>query len=172
MLIKKQGFKRRNEINELSNNTSIQEHIIAHKKSNREKLDNKLKRVLKKNPQTKRKRPKCLKSFAGQNENNQPNNNPLPIERESYLELVEATGRSIKAGKRGRIPEHLNPILTRLNIEPTEWLNTVSRFQDVFGKVAGSITSLDDWRKQFNEDQENETKWLKGNRTARLFYRQ
>ena len=155
---------------EESNNTSIQEHIIAHKNSKRQKLDKKLKKVLKKNPQSKSKQPKFLKLFAEQNENNQPNNNPLPIERESYLELVESTGRSIKVGKRGRIPENLKPILTRLNIEPTHWITTVSNFQDIFGKVAGSITSLDEWRKQFNEVEETNTKWLKGNKVARLFY--
>ena len=157
---------------EASTNTSIQEHIIAHKTANKQKLDKALKSALRRNPQTNEKLPKYLKLFAGLKEKDKPNNNPLPIERESYIELVEATGRAVKAGKRGRIPESLAPILTRLNVEPDHWLSTVSKFESAFGRVAGTITSLDDWRNNHNQSRENEKdiKWFKGNKAARKFY--
>ena len=40
-----------------------------------------------------------------------------------YLTLVDYTGRSVRSGKRGAIPTHLGPILDRLNLDLTTWLN-------------------------------------------------
>ena len=83
---------------------------------------------------------------------------------------MEATGRAIKAGKKGCIPESLNPILTRLNVEPKHWISTVSNFEGAFGRVAGTIASLDEWREQRNSIHETDVKWFKGNKAARKFY--
>ena len=69
----------------------------------------------------------------------------------------------------GPIPGHLKPILTRLNIEPNHWLGTVSKFQQSFGRVAGSITSLEEWRERYNKNNETNQKWFKGNKAARQF---
>jgi len=150
-----------------SNHTSIQEHIIAHKNQNKQPLNKKLKKVLNEQPHDKTKCPKNLKPFA---EPNKPNDNTLPIERESYLELVEYTGKVIRADKRGSIPSHLQPILTRLQINPVEWLPTVSKFKYAFGKVVGNISRLDEWRENQNQTDNSQTQWLKGNKSARRFY--
>ena len=93
------------------------------------------------------------------------------FERESYLELVDYTGKAIKSSKRGVIPDHLKTILTQLNINTAHWVSTVSTYKHVFGKVVGSITQLDDWRNTQNQKEENNTHWLKGNKAARVFYR-
>jgi len=150
---------------EESNHTSVQEHIIAHKKANKQALNEKLKKVLEEQPQNKNNIPKKLKPFADPNKSNE---NTLPIERESYLALVEYTGKVIRADKRGSIPSHLQPILIRLQINPNEWLPTVSKFKYAFGKVVGNITKLDQWRE--NQTDNTQTKWLKGNKSARQFY--
>ena len=46
-----------------------------------------------------------------------------------YLELVDYTGRIIKPGKRGSIPEHLPPILGRLELTPDDWLVEATEFE-------------------------------------------
>jgi len=150
---------------EESNHTSAQEHIIAHKKQNKQPLNKKLKKVLTAQPQNQNNTPKNLKPFAEQGKLNEDS---LPIERESYLELIDYTGKVIRADKGGNIPQHLQPILTRLQINPNEWLPTVSKFKYAFGKVVGNITKLDEWRE--NQTDNSQAKWLKGNKSARRFY--
>ena len=44
---------------------------------------------------------------------------------DEYLTLLEATGRLLKAGKRGAIPPELAPILARLDLSVDAWLATM-----------------------------------------------
>jgi hypothetical protein len=74
----------------------------------------------------------------------------LPIQREDYLELVERTGKAVRKDKSGAIPENLQPILQRLQINPIHRYSTVSNYKYAFGKVVGSIVHLDDWRNKDN----------------------
>lgn len=46
-----------------------------------------------------------------------------------YLELVDYTGRMVKPGKRGSIPDHLPPILSRLELTTDEWLAEATEFE-------------------------------------------
>jgi len=153
---------------EESSHTSVQEHVISCQKDNKIKLTKRLKKVLKENPQNSDNTPKQLKSFSQPNKKNE---NALPIERESYLELVDYTGKAIQSGKLGSIPDNLSPILTRLHINPIHWVSTVSRFKYAFVKVVGSIAQLDDWREKNNQIKETNMQWLKGNKASKLFYR-
>ncbi len=66
----------------------------------------------------------------------------VPIPLESYLELVDATGRVIRAGKRGSIPEHLKPILERLGIDDRAWSQQQAASGRVFGTAVGAAVSL------------------------------
>ena len=53
-----------------------------------------------------------------------PNECPAPsvnIRVEDYLALVDASGRAVRSGKRGSIPEHCLPILERLAMKPQIW---------------------------------------------------
>ena len=53
---------------------------------------------------------------------------PLANQRisvDDYLTLLDATGRLIKAGKRGAIPPELAPILARLDLSVESWLATM-----------------------------------------------
>lgn len=45
-----------------------------------------------------------------------------------YLELLDWTGRQLKAGKRGAIPKNAPPILERLNLSAELWLHAVEHF--------------------------------------------
>jgi hypothetical protein len=62
----------------------------------------------------------------------------LPMSLESYLELLDWTGRQLRTDKRGTIPGHLEPILTRLGIQRSSWLGAVRDFSQRFGLVVGS----------------------------------
>lgn len=59
-----------------------------------------------------------------------------------YLELLDWTGRQLRAGKRGAIPSHILPILDRLGISTDGWLDLASRFGRLFKRAAGTRVSL------------------------------
>jgi len=59
-----------------------------------------------------------------------------------YLELLDWTGRQLKADKVGVIPDHLAPILTRIGLDATGWCDVVSKFGRVFKRAAGTPESL------------------------------
>ena len=59
-----------------------------------------------------------------------------------YLELLDWTGRQISEGKRGVIPAHLNPILTRIGLDAPGWCDLVAKFGKVFKRAAGTAESL------------------------------
>ncbi len=70
----------------------------------------------------------------------------LPFELQSYLELVELTGRCIREDKRGYISNAEQPILTRLNIEPENWLKLATKFTKVFHGAVGHSESLQSYK--------------------------
>ncbi len=51
-----------------------------------------------------------------------------------YLQLVDYTGRIIRKGKRGAIDNDLPPILSRLGISSSEWLQNSQYFERLFRK--------------------------------------
>jgi len=51
-----------------------------------------------------------------------------------YLQLVDYTGRIIRKGKRGAIDNDLPPILSRLGISSSEWLQNSQHFERLFRK--------------------------------------
>lgn len=53
----------------------------------------------------------------------------IPFTYSAYLELVDWTGRAVLENKRGAIPQHLPPILQRLNIDKKRWLSSVTQFE-------------------------------------------
>ena len=52
----------------------------------------------------------------------------LPCSLATYLRIVDWTGRQIVNGKQGRIPADIAPILDRLGMDRTAWVETVRRF--------------------------------------------
>ncbi|QTL34931.1 transposase [Pseudoalteromonas viridis] len=85
------------------------------------------------------KQPKSLLRFAGNPRQNMPKG--VPFELEYYIELVELTGRCIRADKRGHICD-AHPILARLQIEPENWLQLTTRFTKVFHGAVGRQKTL------------------------------
>jgi REP element-mobilizing transposase RayT len=56
-----------------------------------------------------------------------PHPNSLNFTTEDYLELVDWAGRALRENKCGAIPETLPPILQRLQLDPVQYLQHVSR---------------------------------------------
>ena len=53
----------------------------------------------------------------------------LPMRAPDYLQLVDATGRLLLPGKRGRIDASVAPILDRLGLSPSEWTQATTSFR-------------------------------------------
>ena len=53
----------------------------------------------------------------------------LPMRERDYLQLVDATGRLVARGKRGRIDPSLGPILDRLGLSPPQWTEASTAFR-------------------------------------------
>jgi hypothetical protein len=66
----------------------------------------------------------------------------LPMSFAEYLELLDWTGRQIRADKSGAIPPDLCPILQRLNLSGEGWLKLVHDFRRKFRRAAGTPASL------------------------------
>ena len=62
----------------------------------------------------------------------------------SNLMLLDWTGRELRADKRGAIPDHLAPILERLGLNRSNWVETVRGFGRLFKQAAGRPSSLID----------------------------
>lgn len=64
------------------------------------------------------------------------------ISEEAYLELLDWTGREVRADKPGCIPPEIAPILTELQIRTERWVSTVNRYGSLFYHVAGSVERI------------------------------
>jgi len=72
----------------------------------------------------------CLKATAGQ------------VDVDTYLELVDHTGRLLRGDKRGHIPAHLAPILERLHIDVATWLDVMRSRGRFLGSAVGAVIHL------------------------------
>jgi hypothetical protein len=66
----------------------------------------------------------------------------LPMSFGEYLDLLDWTGRQVRADKSGAIPPDLAPILERLSLSGEGWLNLVRDFRRKFRRAAGTPASL------------------------------
>jgi hypothetical protein len=66
----------------------------------------------------------------------------LPMTEIEYFDLVDRSGRMIRAGKRGSVDADLAPILQRISINPNAWGETITRFGSSFRVAAGLISNL------------------------------
>ncbi|MEX1026846.1 MAG: hypothetical protein WD049_02390 [Candidatus Paceibacterota bacterium] len=66
----------------------------------------------------------------------------LSMSLTKYLELLDWTGRQLRAGTRGAIPAELAPILERLGLDATGWCDLVQKFGKLFKRAAGTAASL------------------------------
>ncbi len=78
----------------------------------------------------------------------------IPYNLTDYLDLVDSTGRAILANKKGFIPDDLPPILNRLSLDETTWLDELYQFKFQGRKAIGTVEQL----KKFVENIKNKIK--------------
>ncbi len=66
----------------------------------------------------------------------------LSMSLSQYLELLDWTGRQLRAKKRGTVPTELAPIFERLEVDPRGWCDLVKKFGKLFKRAAGNADSL------------------------------
>ena len=72
-------------------------------------------------------------------ENSAFNDAFVNINLKKYVELLEWTGKEIREGKRGKIPDSLSSVLTRFEINNKRWVQTVKTYGTLFYRVAGKF---------------------------------
>jgi len=88
----------------------------------------------------------------------------LPMTLQSYLELLDWTGRQLRAGTRGVIPQGLESILDRLKVSAESWLETVAQFGRRFHRAVGLADHLK------AEAQRLGVSWLQGVRSSQVAF--
>ena len=88
----------------------------------------------------------------------------LPMTLQSYLELLDWTGRQLRAGTLGVIPRGLESILDRLQVSAESWLETVAQFGRRFHRAVGLADHLK------AEAQRLGINWLQGVRSSQVSF--
>ena len=88
----------------------------------------------------------------------------LPMTLQSYLELLDWTGRQLRAGTQGVIPRGLESMLDRLQVSAESWLETVAQFGRRFHRAIGSADHLK------AEAQRLGVNWLQGIRSSQVAF--
>ncbi len=70
-------------------------------------------------------------------------NHGLAFHFSDYLELIDWSGRAIRADKRGHIPEDVPPILKRMGVETESWIDTVRHFRRHFYDYVGPPETME-----------------------------
>lgn len=82
-----------------------------------------------------------------------------------YLQLVDITGRILREDKPGKIPNSLEPILTRLNLTFTGWVTLATKPNEHFSRAIGSYGKLT----AFNS---NKTHAIRGIQKSKQYYQE
>jgi putative transposase len=83
---------------------------------------------------------------------------------ESYLELLDWTGRQLRAEKRGHIPPDVRPVLERLDLQVEAWVENVQCYGSLFHRLVGKLDRLREHARTLRRS------WLHGHAGARRLY--
>ena len=83
----------------------------------------------------------------------------------AYLDLVDITGRAIRAGKRGVISPDVVPLLESLEIDADAWVKNVQRYGKLFYRVAGKIEEV------VKAAKERGMHWMRGKGGSQQLYK-
>ena len=85
---------------------------------------------------------------------------------ERYLELLDWTGRQIRADQRGHLSHHLRPVLERLDLDVEAWVENVESYGGLFHRLVGRLKRLQELAGATGRA------WVHGHRGARRLYAQ
>ena len=88
----------------------------------------------------------------------------IPYHLHDYLELVDWTGRVIRADKRGAIEATLPPIMQRLKIDADAWRLAMRPAGNVFGRAMGRLERMHLHARTLGQS------WIRGLRKAEALY--
>lgn len=88
----------------------------------------------------------------------------LQMTETEYFDLVDKSGRLLRADKRGAIDPNLVPILLRIGANPQGWQDVISRFGSRFRLAAGLLSNLRNFADQLNR------RWITGVASARAAF--
>jgi len=88
----------------------------------------------------------------------------IPFTQEDYFDLVDTTGRMIRAGKRGFISEKSPKILEQFGINPLKWVEHVKHFGRLYGDCCGGKQAMNAFAQKFGKC------WAKGGRVSAEVY--
>ena len=130
----------------------------------KQRIDDHLKADLQLNKDAKEQEPKglSLKKFLLEGDYLK---DQIPYHYLEYLDLVDWSGRAIRADKRGAIDEQLPPILTRLGIDAEHWCKAMQpKGAHQFSRAVGCRDKLREYAKKLK------ISWIKGiSISAKLF---
>ena len=66
----------------------------------------------------------------------------LNVALDEYLQLLDETGRMIREGKTGSISTELAPILERLELDQSRWVENVKRYGSLYHHIAGKLENI------------------------------
>jgi hypothetical protein len=78
--------------------------------------------------------------------------------------LLREPGRELRRDKRGAIPDDLAPILDRLGVDRSNWVDTVRDFGRMFKQAAGRAGSL------MSAAPRCSRRWFQGKAAARVAF--
>ena len=87
--------------------------------------------------------PSSQMAFVGNPRKDMPKG--LPFDLTDYLQLIDITGRSIRADKHGFIEQSQPEILKRLNVSAEHWLIITTEFRTQFHGAVGREAALSDY---------------------------
>jgi hypothetical protein len=71
----------------------------------------------------------------------QPGDIHVVMTAQTYLTLVDTTGRMIRSDKRGAIPKSLTSVLTRLDLDVAAWITAMASGRQMRGTGVGHLTA-------------------------------
>lgn len=106
---------------------------------------------------------KPLLGFIGNEHHNQPSG--IAFSLTDYLELVEVTGKILRADKRGSIEANNFPLLRQLGFSGDDWLDLAEHFGKKYHRAVGSSAELSRFAEHMDK------KWVGGQRQqAAIFH--
>lgn len=80
-------------------------------------------------------------------------NNPehIPYSIIEYIQLLDWTGRQIRAGKRGYIKDSIPPMFERLTMNTSAWLHNCQHLEKTYHRVIGSSARLKEFCEKFRQ---------------------
>ncbi|MBL4940722.1 MAG: transposase [Colwellia sp.] len=89
----------------------------------------------------------------------------LPFKLMDYFALVEWTGHCIREDKRDAIPDHIQPLFQRFNVNSDDWLAIITDFNRHYINAAGNMDNMSKWASATNR------KWCATHQSLHLYQR-